>query len=274
MKRVLFLLISILLVNTCTNAQIVMNSQLEKDIFSARVKLVDEFMRRFNCDKVLPGLDTSKSNYKKLNILSLFDAEIFGSETDSLFKSAQDFAADVLKSNIRINYSDTNWIAFAPCHGKLKGKPIDFFISLTVEKRGKDMYKWVISKVQGTAIALKPSNSGDLIMIMPDDHETNFMSLSRITSNNLDYILNYKQKDYELDQTAAFYTLVNTGQLSVEYVRDLQFMFFQIPGWTFTIKEFDRQTKNSGWLITSFSKMEDEDKETYLKNIYNRRCDK
>ena len=100
------------------------------------------------------------------------------------------------------------------------------------------------------------------------------MSLSRITSNNLDYILNYKQKDYELDQTAAFYTLVNTGQLSVEYVRDLQFMFFQIPGWTFTIKEFDRQTKNSGWLITSFSKMEDEDKETYLKNIYNRRCDK
>jgi hypothetical protein len=41
-----------------------------------------------------------------------------------------------------------------------------------------------------------------------------------------------------------------------------------VPGYVFTVKEFDRESTNSGWLITSFSKMNEKDKMLFLRDIY------
>jgi hypothetical protein len=190
-------------------------------------------------------------------------------KNDTLFVAAQEFADNVLKTKAKINYADTTWIAVAQCHGKFNGKDTDFMLILNLENRGKDMYKWVISKAEGDIFALTPSYKSDMLMIMPDDHETNFMSLKRITADQDNLILNYSQKDYNLDQTSVFFSFVNQGLLDIEYVSDLQFIFFQVKGWQFTIKEINRYSKNSGWLITSFSKINDDDKEKIISNILN-----
>ncbi len=273
MRRSLLLIISVVFLNAFAEAQIIVNSEYDKELFKARVKLVEGFMRRFNLTEILHTIDTTQADYMQKNILSLFDGQMFGTkgENDSLFKEAQNFAKDVLKSGTKLHYEDTTWLAIAPCHGKFKGKPVDFFIILNVEKYDEESYKWVIANVEGEIFKLKPPIVSNDILITPLAHETNFMELGRITTQRDDLILNYSQKQYELDQTAVFYAYVNTGLLDIEYVKGLQFEFLQVPGWMFKIMDFNRQAMNSGWLITSFDRINNQDKKKLLENVYHKK---
>ena len=273
MKKTLLIVALLLAVNACTEAQVVVNSDYDKELFKARVKLVEGFMRRFNGTEILHTIDTTQSGYKQKNILSLFDGMLFGTrgENDSLYTLANDFAHDVLKYTTKLHNLDTARCAVAPCHGKLKGKPVDFVLMLNTEKYDDDAYKWVIAKAQGDIFKLTPSAVSNDILITPLAHETNFMELGRITTQKDDWILNYKQRQYDLDETAVFFSLVNAGLLDIEYVKSLQFVFMQLPGWMFTIMDFDRETMNSGWLITSFSKITDAEKKNILENVYHKK---
>lgn len=273
MRKFLLIIASVLMLSAYTEAQVVVNSDYDKELFKSRVKLVEGFMRRFNLTEILHTIDTTQADYMQKNILSLFDAQLFGTkgEKDSLFKEAQSFAKDVLKTGTKLHYEDTTWFAIAPCHGKFKGKPVDFVLMLNVEEYAEDSYKWVIANAEGDIFKLTPSSTGNDILITPLAHETNFMELGRITTQKDDWILNYSQKQYELDPTAVFFAYVNAGLLDIEYVKNLQFMFLQLPGWKFTIMDFDRQTMNAGWLITSFEKMNNQDKKKLLENVYHKK---
>ena len=273
MKKALLIVALLLAFNACTEAQVLVNSDYDKELFKARVKLVESFMRRFNGTEILHTIDTTKSDYKQKNILSLFDGMMFGSggENDSLYHQATEFANDVLKYGTRLHNLDTAWFAIAPCHGKLKGKPVDFVLILNTEKYDDDSYKWVIAQAQGDIFKLTPSAVSKDILLTPLAHETNFMELGRITTQKDDWILNYKQRQYDLDETAVFFSFVNAGLLDIEYVQSLQFVFMQLPGWTFSIMDFDRETMNSGWLITSFSRLPDSEKKKILENVYHKK---
>ncbi|MBQ9212693.1 MAG: hypothetical protein IJ150_01960 [Bacteroidales bacterium] len=269
MKSLTFIILAILLLPVFVDGQIVVNSQYEKNLYLAEVKQVDEFIDRFNNDEFHISIDTSKAEYKENNILSLFDIQRLQNATDSIRLVTTDFIKTVVDSNIKIRYEDTLWYAKAPCHGKLKGKQVEFTLWLNVEHRNEDMYKWVIAKAQGDIFQLTPSRVSDRIMIMPDDHETNFMSLKDITTQKVDYITNFKQKYYDLEETSVFYSLVYYGILEIDYVKDLEFLFFQVPGYVFHIKYFNRETSNSGWLIEQVDKMSDEEKLVFFNLLYN-----
>lgn len=131
------------------------------------------------------------------------------------------------------------------------------------------MYKWVIAKAEGDVFKLKPSLKSEKIMLMPDDHETNFMSLHRITTEKDDLISCYMQKDYPLDETSVFQSDVYNGLLDIDYVKDLQFIFYQVPNYVFRIKFIERETNNTGWLITDFDKVSEDEKEDFLDYLYN-----
>lgn len=273
MKKILLLIAAVIALNAISEAQVVVNPDLDKELFKARVKLVEEFMRRFNQTEILHTVDTSQYDYKAKNLLALFDAQKFGLQTeqDSAYKAAKSFVNDVLKSDTKLRYEDSAWFAVAPCHGKFKGKPVDFALVLNVEEYGEGAYKWVIAKADGDIFNLTPSAKSNDIHITPLAHETNFMELGRITTQKDDWILNYSQKQYELDPTAVFYAYVNAGLLDIEYVKNLQFTFLQVPGWIFTIMDFDRKTMNAGWLITMFDKMSNQDKKKLLEDVYHKK---
>ena len=105
---------------------------------------------------------------------------------------------------------------------------------------------------------------------MPDDHETNFMSLHRVTTEKDDLITCYMQKSYPLDETSVFLADVYNGLLDIEYVKDLQFVFYQVPGYVFRIKFIERETNNTGWLITSFDKISEKEKDSFINYLYNK----
>lgn len=268
MKRY-FLCLALVSLFFVANAQKVITNDLNAELYDSRIKLVDEFFDRFNGKEGHPDISRKDKDYRKKNLMFVFNGRMFKSKEDAKFKELQNFINTVIEKNISINYSDTTWFAKAVCHGKLKGKEVDFTLYLNVEHRKEDMYKWVIAKAEGDVFKLKPSLKSEKIMLMPDDHETNFMSLHRITTEKDDLISCYMQKDYPLDETSVFLSDVYNGLLDIDYVKDLQFIFYQVPNYVFRIKFIERETNNTGWLITDFDKVSEDEKEDFLDYLYN-----
>lgn len=268
MKRY-FLCLAFVSLFFVANAQKVITNDLNAELYDSRIKLVDEFFDRFNGKEGHPDISRKDKDYRKKNLMFVFNGRMFKSKEDAKFKELQNFINTVIEKNISINYSDTTWFAKAVCHGKLKGKEVDFTLFLNVEHRKEDMYKWVIAKAEGDVFKLKPSLKSEKIMLMPDDHETNFMSLHRITTEKDDLISCYMQKDYPLDETSVFLSDVYNGLLDIDYVKDLQFIFYQVPNYVFRIKFIERETNNTGWLITDFDKVSEDEKEDFLDYLYN-----
>lgn len=268
MKRY-FLCLALVIAFSIANAQKVITNDLNAGLYDSRIKLVDEFFDRFNGKEGHPDISRKDKDYRKKNLMFVFNGRMFKSKEDAKFKELQNFINTVIEKNISINYSDTTWFAKAVCHGKLKGKEVDFTLYLNVEHRKEDMYKWVIAKAEGDVFKLKPSFKSEKIMLMPDDHETNFMSLHRITTEKDDLISCYIQKNYPLDETSVFLSDVYNGLLDIDYVKDLQFIFYQVPNYVFRIKFIERETNNTGWLITNFDKVSEDEKEDFLDYLYN-----
>ena len=241
---------------------------IDQELYKTRVKLVDEFIARFNREEYHPDLKKGGPDSDRTNLLLLFDSHLFKSKSDPLFTKAQRMVDDILTKNTLLDYASNTWLAKATCQGSFRGKPTRFDLYLTVENMGDEVYKWVITKAEGDIFKLTPPVISDEIMLMPDAHETNFMALHRITTEQDNLITNYRIKDAETDQTSIFFAYVYNGLLDIPYVEELEFLFFQVPGWRFAIHHLDRDESNAGWLITSFCEMSDTEKGEFLTHIY------
>lgn len=266
MKKLL-LFVLILIDYLGCNAQIF--DMLNSDFYHSRVKLVSEFMRRFNGVEMNPYIDPNIADVEKINLCQLFDIEYILKDRQIVEPKAFQFIDSVLQNNVKIRYSDKDWFAKVKCIGNFKGKEISFSMYLTVELRGKDMYKWVISDVEGKIFDLAPSRESEKIMILPNEHESNFMRLNSITSEKDDYITLYSSKCQDKNRLIVFNTLVYYDYLNIDYVTDIEYTFLQVPGYIFTIKEYERESTNSGWLIKDWREISKANKEALLQRIYN-----
>ena len=233
----------------------------------ARISLVDEFMKRFNGLQDRPDITKNVEDYEIKRFLALFNGKQFKSINDSTFKAAFDFIKVIQKDSTHINYTDTTWIAKVNCHGLFRKKDVTFTLYLSVENRKDDMYKWVINKAEGEIFNLLPSSISDDVFISPDAHETKFMGLKHITTGKDDYISRYLKRDKRIDLTSVFLSYVYNGLLEINYIEDVEFIFFQVPNYIFTIKEFNRESFNDGWLISSFQKLSEDEKALIYNNF-------
>ncbi len=243
------------------------------DIQRARVGLVDEFLKRFNGDTSHPDISPQDSSYRKSNILYLIEPPQNNKNKDSLYNEAVRFADTIIKNSVRLDYSDCAWIACATCNGLLDGKKISFNVYLNVEHRKEDMYKWVISKVNGDCFDTTPRDTVNNIMLYPDDHETNFISLGRMTKEQPFNVSKFMSKQFEYDATSVFLYFVKSGKLKIQHVAELEFVFSQVPGYIFSIRYFERESSKLGWLINRFETISTENKNNFLKAL-NLECNK
>ena len=241
-------------------------------IQEARVGLVDEFLKRFNGDTSHPNISPQDTSYRKSNILYLIEPPQDIENRDSIYNEAIRFVDAIIKDSVRLNYCDSTWIARAKCKGVLDSKPVSFNIYLNVEHRKEDMYKWVISKVDGDCFNVTPRDMASNIMLYPDDHEIKFISLGRMTNEQPFNVARFMSKGFEYDATSAFVYLVKSDKLKIEYVDELEFIFTQVPGYIFSIKYYERESSKLGWLINRFETISREDKCKFLKAL-NLECD-
>ena len=266
MKKFTFSILILIAYLSC-NAQIF--NMLNTDLYNGRVKLVSEFMQRFNGEEKNPYINPDAKDVEKINLCQLFDIESIIENRPVAEPKAFQFIDSVLQNNVKIRYSDAEWFAKVKCIGNFKGKEVSFLIYLTVEPRGRDMYKWVIADVEGNIFDLTPSRESDKIMLLPNEHESDFMRLNSLTSEKDDYITFYSSKFQNNNRLTVFNTLVYYGFLNIDYVSDIEYTFLQVPGYIFTIKEYERESTNSGWLIKDWCEISNDDKEILLQRIYN-----
>lgn len=244
-------------------------SEVDAYVQDARVGLIDEFFKRFNGTVSHPDVaQKPEGEARKKNLLLLLDLSQYKSEKDSVFKEAELMMERVIKDSIKINYSDSTWAALAHCRGTIDKKPVSFDLYLTVKHRGDDMYKWVIAKAEGECFGITSRNTGGRIMLYPDDHETKFISLMRMTKEQPFNVRQFMAENFEYDVTSVFSYLVHSQRLKIDYVEELEFIFTQIPGYIFTLKNFERESGNSGWLISQFARCSEKEKIEFLNSLY------
>lgn len=234
----------------------------------SRIGLVDEFMKRFNGETLHPNISKKTKDSRKKNLQLLFNLAQYKSKQDPSFIKATDMVETIIKDSVTIHFNDKEWAAIAHCSGIIDGEKTTFNVYLTVQQRKADMYKWVISKVEGKCFKTYPRDTSDKIMLSPDDHETNFISLSRMTQEQPDNIKMFISKEHEYDETSVFMYLVRTKRLKINYVENLEFMFMQIPGYAFHIQYYERESGNSGWLISKFYHYTDIEKNNLLESLH------
>ena len=229
-------------------------NMIDKDPIDYRLKVkqLDEFMRRFNLQDV-PSIFQNEDTLLQdiYSMTAVFDFQVVQNRKDEV----REFVTTMLENKIKLNYTDSNWIAVAHCNAVYKGKETTLTLELATEKVKDYIYKWVIIGASGDILNLKPMKQNPGLAISPVDNEVNFISLKHITSKEGLNILNYKGKTAQLDPMSVFFSLVNSGQLQIQNVQQLEYKFTIAPFYEFTVRNFIRDVMNSGWLIADFKKL-------------------
>ena len=138
----------------------------------------------------------------------------------------------------------------------------------------------IVLRIQSTDSLMQPT----LVARTDENTSASFTLLSDVfalVENTIHPIAsvgeNYQHLSFFVEQFAptmleqylsVFYSYVYNGWLEIEYVEDLEFMFFQVPQYQFSIKHFDREELNAGWLISSFKKISEQERNNFLTYIY------
>lgn len=241
-NRFLAFLFLILFANSVSAQLLLSDNQYDSLLFQQKIVSIDEFMDRFNSDSV--SVDTLA---KFRQLCGVCNRDALAQNSDRWFS----FLSDLSQDSVRLLFTDTNWTAIATCVVLVDGVEDTVTLSLKVEQVKRSIYKWVISKATGKCLSLSPLLLSMPFSISPVNNEVNFMSLSDITVSNGQNILCYASRNFPVDETSVFFSLVAKGHLKIKYVVYLDYQF-DLPNYTFFVSYFNRDTSNSGWLISDF----------------------
>jgi hypothetical protein len=81
------------------------------------------------------------------------------------------------------------------------------------------------------------------------------------------FIRNFLTDKFHESHLNKYLGAVSTGDIVFQQITSVTYHFLSIENWLFTVKEYIRPGRNSGWLIQTLSKRTDAEKEDYKKNI-------
>lgn len=269
MQRLVCFLIFVLVTNYA-NGQ-----SYEKEFkvyFAWEVKQLDEFIERFNNDE----FTFIKGYVKKTEGITNISREVMikklfntgrknwnYNEISSFIKQVND------KESPQFLDSDRGeWFANVRCTIEYSGKPMEVLLKLNLRPLANGGAKWVIEDInspQGAGIFSNsredinlikcPNPTNPEVSLNPMSHAIDFMNIDLVTSRpdnigNFVDTTSHKNKNLNLFIDACL-----KKQLKVLRALSITYDFYQIKGWRIEIKQFNRQSKNSGWLISRLEKI-------------------
>jgi len=273
MIKSLFFLFLIILIAPEIPAQSLSTYLGDEEILYAQTKQVNQFFRRFNCEestegiRYYPGDSLYHDNIlreKYLNISFDLENQLL---TDEL---KQSFLTDILKDEtpVYLDFHGGEWVAEANSVFIYKGEEhrLSLFLQLQEEEVGS---KWVITNIyfEPFSSLFSTGEPDEMKFLHPLSHELDFMNLIHIFRDS-ESIEQYAEKGYEPDYLTLFIYEIKKGNLTFKTVSTIKFHFFQISGWYFELSDFNRKSKNSGWLISKLASITPEEKELIMKYIY------
>ena len=275
MKKITFLLLLAELMSIKATAQFIgLDSRFNENRLKMRVELLDEFISRFNYEKdVFGNLVENRQDIemRKRYVYSTFNEDIFKNIDNELSKYYQKFVNTVtnIEQPAYVYFTDTDWLAQADCMAMYNGKKIELTVFLRIEHIENYKYKLIIIGLKNPIFSLIPDKQNPGIIISPTDNELRFMSLPDLSGKNHKNIINYSPKEYKVDKLTVFNTLIYTGQLKIEYVKKVSYLFFQVPDYVFKVEHFERDRDNAGWLISEIKEIKELEKPKYWNEIVN-----
>lgn len=103
--------------------------------------------------------------------------------------------------------------------------------------------------------------------IQPAANETYFAELDRDFADKRRLHDLFDPRFFEGRYAMPFYQAVLRGRIKFVAVKKLRYHYLQVHDWIFTVENFERATRNSGWLITSIRPASFEDQNNYVKKL-------
>jgi hypothetical protein len=253
--------------------------------YQIKVKQFNEFIDRFNYERDFLNQDIGPSFSDKITrqqyIGLLFDHSSAtrsagvheGAGKDTLIRG---FIQTVCRDSVYIDKYSELVYAELKCRVTINEKSKVIYVLLKQEiDHG---LKWSIVSVQSNDSIGKKGETDHIQYlgqglnkeqpeyIPPLSNETNFMVLKKIltNSNNLGI---YSAANYNPRRVIPFYYAVSTDELKFKYVESIAYFLFDVPGWTMNVRNFQRDTENSGWLIANIERISG-DSFAYFKEKY------
>ena len=247
-----------------------------KSFFLYEVKLIDEFMERFNDDpgsyireqcRSLYGTDSMITRGKLLRTL-INKNQSWATDTAQFFQQVTD-----LRHPEYLSFTDSNWYAEAKCIFLYNKNKIEIPLVLRI-KTVNGGSKWMIAGIGSSAIfkdkPVLPSvhkdiqaTSGDFIPT--SSHGTNFMVFNYVFSEKM-HAADYFEKELLATSKAQYFIqLIKQHTITFRYVKNIRYHFFRVENWVFTVEQFKRKEANTGWLMSGLQKVSMEEKEALLK---------
>jgi hypothetical protein len=276
--RIYFILILSFLacVPVLVRSQAIGNYVEDETALYTSTKQVNQFFRRFNGEE-----DTKGERYYPED-KDYRNPELRKNYLDNLFNNDNAYLTPALKAEFINHVLDKNSPTFLEFHGgnwfaevttTFMYQGAERFLTLYLQLENDTVgSKWVISNVYFEPFARLFADQDSLRksgqkFLHPMSHEIDFMNLVRTfeSKSSLEQYLAWK---YHPDYLTLFIYEFKKGNLEFKSVTKVKFHFFQVDGWYFEISDFNRSGYNTGWLISSLMKINNDEKEILLKYIY------
>jgi len=281
MSRYFFILL--LLYSFTASAQsLSASSELELELYAFRVKNIEDFIKRFNNDSNSSVMTELKAKNKDLIVsrnkmlFSTFNFENNELISDSTTRMFFNYVVDTVTPHY-IRFRDSGWYAEALGLFTYKSDTIELPIVLRVKTKGR-AETWMIAGIgdhpllneRGAMQEGGQPASGKLTAIPPTNESVNFLELKKVFNASLIEDYYFDGDLLQTDKAKQFVGLIKSAQLKLQYVSGIKFHFYQIPGWVFTVEEFNRLMKNSGWLISNVRRADDSEKKQLIQDLLHR----
>ena len=236
-------------------------------LFRQSVKSCDEFMCRFNEEEYFPDLKKDDPQLGQKNFLFLFDYELANGKDRNVFlKSIYSFYDAVKANHAKLKYESKNWYAEQRLSFLYKKKSVEISLIFQTEESVKKLPSWTIVGVKGME-KVGFDNSDKRMSISPEQNEAEFMELESIFKFNSKSVSQFRSNKLQLDALSYFFALVESGALTFEGRISTSYHFFDVPSYMFTVSFYSRKKSNSGWLISDFKKVNQEEKKTIIYKL-------
>ena len=276
-------------VSVLNGQQILSQGSLEVDEkYLWRVKQLDQFIGRFNYEESLSGnpmhgngeghngnsgnmpeamKDAAADSMRRLVIMTLFDLVCKDCFDMGLVNEFLDQVTDE-NNPVKLDFYDDNWYAGLKTQIKYKGTPMDISLTMENEAYPGPKSKWVIAGADGPFIEhVDPAGQVEK-HIHPMSHETDFIDLERAFSDRSNIEL-YAARTYRHDNLSQLFDKVKSKEIVYQGVKNTKYHFLQVQGWIFVVEHFERNSKNSGWLISKLIKADSREKAKYkVENLH------
>jgi len=252
----------------------------EAETFFYRVKNIDDFIERFNDDP----RSSVRREFRKMEKEALVSRpklllSVFNWQNEQLKSSVdtKEFFDQVADSALPqfVRFTDSDWYADALCDFTFDNNPIQLRLVLHVKHMGDKGTKWMIAGVSdhialGNADISQPSQTtGQEVKqsIPPTNYAVNFLELRKVLNAGMDETNCFEADLLTTEKGKQVVKLIKEQRLKFQQANEMKFHFLQLPNWIFTVEEFNRNTKNSGWLINEIRKVSEDEKQKIRNSV-------